>query len=442
MDFSKHLQKADQALERRNYDYAIELYRQLIDLDPDLGEARGGLRRALRARHETQGGGRLRRLVAGALPLARARALRRVGKLEASARALEDYLVANPLDAGANLELGVALEESGHLRSARAVYEFVAEIAPRNPEGLKRAGAMMRQAGDVGRSLSYYERALAIDPRDRDALRARKDLSAEAALARAGGEGVRHSRDLAVDAAGQARLERARRTHLSPDELREERARLEAEVAAAPGAAGTLAALSEVCRKLGALEDALAHARAAAAAEPGVLGHAEREGELVSRLLERRLERAREAGDQPLAAELERDLARHEVEDWTRRAGLRPGDPTLVLGLARRLERAGETDRALAELQRVQHDPRVRPEALFLIARGFRAKGVLDLAEKGFRAALEAAEPGSERAKEALYALGSLAGERGDHGEARACFVRIYEIDIGYRDVAEKLKEL
>ena len=80
MDFSKHLSKAEEALKRRNFDYAIELYRQLIDLDPDLGEARGGLRRALKAKHERQSGGRLLRAVGGAVPLGKAKAMRKMKK--------------------------------------------------------------------------------------------------------------------------------------------------------------------------------------------------------------------------------------------------------------------------------------------------------------------------------------------------------------------------
>src|SRR5262245_2214814 len=115
LDFSKQIQKAEEALRRRNYDFAVELYRQLIDLDQDLGDARAGLRRALRKRFEHEGGkgGKLLRVVSGALPLSRAKALAKLGKHEACARALEDYLATNPMDVEANLLLGVSLEQAG-----------------------------------------------------------------------------------------------------------------------------------------------------------------------------------------------------------------------------------------------------------------------------------------------------------------------------------------
>ena len=38
MDYSKHIQKAEEAARRRNYDFAVELYQQLLELDPDQGK--------------------------------------------------------------------------------------------------------------------------------------------------------------------------------------------------------------------------------------------------------------------------------------------------------------------------------------------------------------------------------------------------------------------
>src|SRR5688572_29465512 len=140
VDFSKHLQKAEEAMRRRNYDFAVEVYLQLLEIDPDLGEARAGLRQAYRKRSEAkQGGSKLLRAIGGAGPLAMAKTLRKAGRHDAAAKALETYLGGQPLDAEANLMLGMALEDGGHLRSALAVYEFLAEIAPKNPAGLKRA---------------------------------------------------------------------------------------------------------------------------------------------------------------------------------------------------------------------------------------------------------------------------------------------------------------
>ena len=46
MDYSKHIQKAEEAVRRRNYDFAVQLYQQILEIDADVGEARRGLRQA------------------------------------------------------------------------------------------------------------------------------------------------------------------------------------------------------------------------------------------------------------------------------------------------------------------------------------------------------------------------------------------------------------
>jgi tetratricopeptide (TPR) repeat protein len=132
----------------------------------------------------------------------------------------------------------------------------------------------------------------------------------------------------------------------------------------------------------------------------------------------------------------------HEVADYRRRVELRPGDLPLRLALAKKLLRVSDVDGALAELQRCADEPRVRDEALFLLAQCFQQKGILDLAKKEFERALTSVEAKGERAKEILYNLGAIAEAQGNRAEARSFYIRIYEIDIGYRDVAGKMSTL
>lgn len=444
MDFSKQIQKAEEALRRRNYDFAVELYRQLIDLDPDQGEARGGLRRALKKRQEQDGGkgGRLLRVMSGALPLSRAKTLQKLGKHEACARALEDYLATNPLDEEANLLLGVSLEQSGHFRSARAVYEFTAEIAPRNPEALKRAGSMMQRTGDPKRALDYYERALEADPRDQEALKARKNLAAESALSKSSAGTVGHSRELIKDKDRSRELERSKRMVLSEEELRAELARLEERFAETPSDADVMVQLAEVHERLGDPAAAIEFIERALSYRKDSFELVCKLGDLESKRLKKAVARADKAGQAEEAGALERELVAHEVRDQRRRVEARPGDAQLRLGLAKRLLRADDVDGALAELQRCSGEPRVRDEALFFLAQCFQKKGVLDLARKEYEHALEATDGKGERAKEILYNLGSIAEAQGNRDEARSYYVRIYAIDIGYRDVAAKMGTL
>jgi tetratricopeptide (TPR) repeat protein len=444
LDFSKQIQKAEEALRRRNYDFAVELYRQLTDLAPDQGEARAGLRKALRKRFEQEGkkGGKLLRVVSGALPLSRAKALSKLGKHEASARALEDYLATNPLDEEANLLLGVSLELSGHFHSARAVFEFTAEVAPRNPEALKRAGAMMQRTGDPQRALEYYERALEADPRDQEALKARKNLAAESALSRSSAGTVSHSRELIKDKDRSRELERSKRMVLSEDELRAERERLEGVFAESSSDPDVMLQLADVHEKLGDPAAALELAERALSYRRDSFELVCRVGDLKSKRLKKALAKADKEGRAEEASALERELIAHEVTDHRRRVEARPGDAVLRLALAKRLLRADDVDGALGELQRCSGEARVRDEALFHLGQCFQRKGILDLARKEYEQALEASDKKGERAKEILYNLGAISEAQGQREEARSFYVRIYEIDIGYRDVAAKMGTL
>ena len=57
MDFSKHLDKANEASRRKNHALAIGLYMQILDVKPDLADARAGLRKAVDRKFRGKKGG-------------------------------------------------------------------------------------------------------------------------------------------------------------------------------------------------------------------------------------------------------------------------------------------------------------------------------------------------------------------------------------------------
>ncbi len=453
MDYSKHIQKAEEAARRKNYDFAVELFQQLLEIDPDVGEARAKLRRVLKARFEANKGSKLLRMVMGAAPLAAAKALSKAGKHDAAAKACEKYLSGAPLDIEGNMLLGNSLENAGHFNSALAVFEFVAEVDPRNPEGLKRAGAMMARTGDPLKALAYYERALDADPRDRDALKARKDLAAEAAIVRARYDKVAHSRDQMVDKSEVQRQERRTRTHLSEEELTEERTRLEALIASRPEKLDPLSAsrpenvdplieLARVLEKLREPDAALDLAERALELRPNATELADFAEALHVKVLKKRIARADKLGDAEEADRLERELAKRELGGIRARVERNPGDALARLELGRLLLRTGAYDQAAGELQKAISDPRRAEDARFLLAQCFQAKGFTDLARKEFERVLEGRSAIDERAREVLYNLGLIAESEGNPAEARRHYARIYEVDIGFRDVAVKMEAL
>lgn len=441
MDFSKHIQKAEEALKRRNWDFAIEVYRQLVDIDPDHGDARAGLRVAYKRKHEAKKGSKLLRAIGGAMPLVTAKSLRKAGKHGAATKQLEGYLASNPMDVDANLMLGMCLEDAGWYKSARAVYEYLAEIAPKNPEGLKRAGAMMHRAGEHAKALEYYERALEADPRDQEALKARKDLAAETALAAARYDQVQHSRDQIKDKDEARRIDRSQRRHLSAEDLQEELGRLEARFAEDPRDPDLMIEIASVHERLRDWEAALEFVERAVSYRKDSFELVCKQGDLNARILKKKLAQAGKDGDHEAASAAERELWEHEARDFERRVELHPGDAALRVRLGKRYMRLDRLDEALAEFQKGQADPRVHRDAVFFMAQCFQKKGFRDLARQEYERALEGVQDTDERAKEILYNLGSISEDQGQAKEAGAFYARVYQVDIGYRDVAAKMEQ-
>jgi tetratricopeptide (TPR) repeat protein len=441
LDFTKQIQKAEEAARRRNYDFAVQLYQQILEIDPDQGDARAGLRQSLKKRWDLKGGGSFLRTLSGAGPLALAKTLRKTGKRDACAKALESYLATNPVDEEANLMLGMVLEELGHTKSARAVYEFVTEVAPKSPEGFKRAGAMSARLGEGERALDYYEKALAIDPRDQEAIKARKDLSAERALKSSNAPEVQHSRDQLRNKSETQELERTQRMHFSDEDLRAQVARLEARFTE-DKSPELMTQLSELHEKLKDYESALDWVERALSYRKDSFELASKAGDLRARVMKKQIAEAGKRGDEARASVLENELLKFEVEDQRRRVALRPADPALRLQLGKRLMRLGEWDSAMAELQKGSADPRAAREARVLLAQCFQGKGYTDLARKEYLRVLEGVTTLDERAKEVLYNLGVIAEAEGNAADARGYYSRIFETDVGYRDVAAKMERL
>jgi Tfp pilus assembly protein PilF len=273
-------------------------------------------------------------------------------------------------------------------------------------------------------------------------LKARTDLAAEAAIVQARYDKVQHSRDQMVDRGEVQRQERRTRTHLSDEELVEERARLEEVVGAEPENVDALVELARVLEKLREPDAALDHLERARALQPNDTELADLAEALEIKVLKRRIARADKLGDAEEADRLERELAQRELGGIRARVERNPGDALARLELGRLLLRTREYDQATAELQKAISDPRRAEDARFLLAQCFQAKGFSDLARKEFERVLEGRSTVDERAREVLYNLGLIAEAEGNPAEARLHYARIYEVDIGFRDVAGKMEAL
>lgn len=442
MDLSKHLDKAADAVKRRNYKLAVQICGQLLALQPDSGEARAALREALFKKAQQKPPSKVAALLGGGIHVLAANAARLLGRHAAAARSCERYLALDPLDERMNLRLGEALERAGHRRSALAVYSAYADAQPRCLAACRRAGALLYEAAELDRALEMYERALAVDPRDQEALKARKNLAAEGALRTTKLESAQSSRELIKDKDAQRRIEKGDRLQLSKEEIDVELKEIEGKLAENPDDVELLVRAAELHSMDGDLQGAVDLLERAAGLAPHRSDLVSRAGSLRIRLQEKRVTRARNKGDDAAAEQAERVLREMRIAEFRRRVQQHPTDYALRYDLGEALLEAGDVDAAIAELQQAVKDPRKRSAAHGSMGRAFRQKGMGDIALGQLQKALDAAGGSGDHATEIVYDMGVLCEELGRPDEALAFFSRILEQDIGYRDVSRKVEQL
>ncbi|MBK1791127.1 tetratricopeptide repeat protein [Persicirhabdus sediminis] len=118
-----------------------------------------------------------------------------------------------------------------------------------------------------------------------------------------------------------------------------------------------------------------------------------------------------------------------------------PTDPHLRYELGLAFYNAGDFSAAIPHLQQATRNPHIRTKVLLLLAKTFREKGMRDLAIKQLEDALADLVAMDSTKKQVLYEKGLIHADMEDDINALGCFKEIYEVDYGYRDVAQRVEQ-
>ena len=94
---------------------------------------------------------------------------------------------------------------------------------------------------------------------------------------------------------------------------------------------------------------------------------------------------------------------------------------------------------AIEEFQLAQRNPQRRTRALYYLSLCFTRKGQPDIAFEQLKKAASELTLMDETKKDITYEMGLLADQMGRTDEAVAFFKQIYENDIKYKDVAQRI---
>jgi tetratricopeptide (TPR) repeat protein len=132
--------------------------------------------------------------------------------------------------------------------------------------------------------------------------------------------------------------------------------------------------------------------------------------------------------------------AQLHLEQCRQRVAKYPNDNLFRFELGEALFRMGQYREALRELQLGTRQPSVRLRAMSLIGQAYHRLGMNDLAIKQLQTAADEIPVVDETKKEILYNLAEVLFATGQKAAAIDRLKMIYEVDMAYRDVAEKVE--
>ncbi len=440
-------EKGASAMQRQNLDYAIALFNQVLQKEPAFYECREALR-ATQFKKAGTGTSFFRRVLGstGNSPLlAKGQLLLRNNPLEAINLA-EQILNSDPNNAQAHKVLAEAALAADLPRTAVLSLEIAFKNSPKDKEIALRLGEGLALAGQIARAEAIYTELLRANPNDSSIAKALKNFSAKRTMSEGGygalADGKGSYRDILKDKSEAVSLEQEGRHVKSEDVATRLIEEYEERLAAEPDNLKVKRTIAELYVQKKDFDRALSYYDQMIATEGGT------DPSLERAIIETTLKRFDHAFAQldptdpqhaEKAARLTEERAVFQLAEAQRRAEKYPNDLQICFELGQVYFEAGRISQAIQEFQRAQKNQHRRIAALNYLGQCFARRDMHDMAARTFQNAIKEKVLFDDEKKELIYFLGSVLEKMGKKDEAIEQFKQIYEVDIGYRDVAGKV---
>ena len=441
--------KAKQAFDRNNLDYAVTLLENILKQVPSCYDARQVLRATQVKRHDGKRGFLKKMLGTASSSSALAKAqIVVLTNPEDSLRVIEPILSNDPNSVAAHKLLAQAAMACEFPQTAVLSLEMAYRALEHDKDtALKLAEALIaarnpRRAEEILKDLSNHLR------NDPEVIQALKHATAKRSLGEGGYEKIADGsgsyRDILKDEGEAVRLEdeaRSTKGDSSVDRLAEE---YQAQREANPDDLTIVRKLADLYYGAKRFDQALPLFEQLADSDSGTdLELHNIVGEIKMALFDQQTEELDPASD-TYEAEYQEIRARKEAfkfENCLALSNRFPTDLKLRLELGEHYLAQGKVTEAIKELQRAQGSAHHKPRAQKLLADCFCKRGMLDLAERTLQSAIKDKPNFDEEKKELVYSLGVVQEQSGKAAEAIEQFKLIYEIDIDFKDVADKVDQ-
>ncbi|MGA2029892.1 MAG: tetratricopeptide repeat protein [Verrucomicrobiota bacterium] len=445
--------KANEAAQRENLDYAIALYNQVLEKEPGFYECRKALRAAQFKKTGSGGGGFFKKMLSGAGSSPQvAKAKLALNKNPAEAMAIaEQILNSDPNNSAAHriiVDAATALELP---HTAVLSYETLMKHSPKDRNLAIDFARALAAAGDVSEGENNRGEKILMDllretPNDGELSQALKNLSAHKTLdqggynALEGGQGS--YRDILKNKQEAVSLEQEKRIVKTEDTTERLIGEYETRLKTDPNNLKLVRSLAELYTQKKKFEPALALYDRIKNSEMGGDPSLERAmTETIVRRFDFQLEQldatAPDYAEQ--SAKIQAEKLAFQITDCQKRVEKYPTDLAIRFEMGTLYFQAGKFSEAIQEFQKAQQNPHKRLAAMNYLAQSFAQRKRFDLAARTLQNAIKEKPVFDDEKKDLTYNLGCVLESMGKKEEAVEQFKQIYEMDIGYKDVAAKV---
>ena len=425
------------ALERGNLDYAIDMYMTVLELEPRLLVARKFLRAAQLKRNNEKKASLSSLKGMGASMSAKGV----IKKDPEKAVILSEKLLSIDPANKSFIDIFVqACEAADYSEEAIQTLEIANETIPNDIELLNKLGRLYLINSQADKARDCYEKVMALDPNDQVAIKNMKDAAALDTVHSGGWQSDGGYRDIIKNTEEAEALEQETRVNQSTSDLDKLIADTLAKAEREPENINFQQALGDLYNKNEQFEESLEAYEKANQLSGGADPQIERAiNEVNIRIYDYNIEVLNESGDTAGAEEMEAQKEQFLLDDAADRVNRYPNDLQFKYEYGEVLYRHDMLNEAIQQFQAAQRNPQRRLEALYFLGLCFKEKGQMDIAVEQFEKAASEISTMDSTKMDLYYELGTISETIGNIDKALEYYKAIYGVDIGYKDVTEKI---
>ncbi|HUB87920.1 MAG TPA: tetratricopeptide repeat protein [Verrucomicrobiae bacterium] len=440
--------KGTEALSRDNLDYAIALLSQALEKEPGFYEGRKSLRDAQSRKAGDSSSGFFKKMLKGTgnSPLiAKGQIALRTNPASALAIA-EQILSGDPNSSAAHRIIVDAANALEFPRTAVLSYETLAKNSPKDKNLVIEFAHAASDIGEGSRAEKVLVELLRENPGDGDLNQALKNLSARKTLDEGGYsalEGGKGSyRDILKDAKQAVSLEQEAKAQKSEDVTARLIEEYEARLPKEPNNLKLVRSLAELYTQRKEFERALKLYERIKQSE---MGNDPSLDTAIANTIVRRFDHQIseinpfEPDHAERVAKLQAEKLEFQLTECQKRVEKFPTDLAIRFEMGALYFQSGKIGEAIQEFQKAQQNPHRRIAAMSYLAQCYAKRKMFDLAARTLQNAIKEKPVFDDEKKELTYNLGCVLESMGKKEEAIEQFKLIYEMDIGYKDVAAKV---